>query len=53
MYFCCCTQLFLIVNLKDGETPVYIAAQYGRLDVIEYLVTKCKADPDQPNKVLT
>ena len=34
-------------------TPIFSAALNGHVDVIEYLVTKCKADPDQPNKVLS
>ena len=32
-------------------TPVFFAAQNGRLDAIKYLVTKYKADPNRPDEV--
>ena len=39
--------------IKNGETPIFFAAAIGRLDIIEYLVAKCNANPNRPNKVLT
>ena len=37
--------------MQDGKTLVFYAAVQGRLDVIEYLVTKYKADPNRASKV--
>ena len=38
---------------KFGCTPLWNAAQYGHLKVVEYLVTEAKADPNQPDEVLS
>ena len=38
---------------KDGCTPLWIAAANGRLHVVKYLFTEAKADPNQPNKVMS
>ena len=40
-------------TIQNGATPVCVAAQFGHLDVIKYLVTECKADPQQSTKVLS
>ena len=37
--------------IKDGFTPVSIAAREGHLEVVKYLVTEAKVDANQPNKV--
>ena len=39
--------------IKDERTPLWIAAQNGHLKVVEYLATEVKADPNQPDKVLS
>ena len=39
--------------IKCGCTPLWDAACGGHLKVVEYLVTEAKADPNQPDKVLS
>ena len=37
--------------LQNGETALMHASQGGQLDVVKYLVEKCKADVNARNKV--
>ena len=39
-------------TIKDARTPLIVAAQEGHLEVVKYLVTEAKADPNQPTKVI-
>ena len=39
--------------IKDGRTAIWDAARYGLLKVVEYLATEAKANPNQPDKVLS
>ena len=39
-------------TIKLECTPVWTAAYYGHVDVVEFLVTKANANPNKPNKVL-
>ena len=50
--FVCCSVFAEWSILQDGCTPLWAAAFNGRLKVVQYLWTDCKADPNQPNKVL-
>ena len=38
---------------KLAITPLWVAAREGHLKVVEYLVTEAKADPNQPDQVLS
>ena len=38
---------------KLGRTPLYLSCIGGHVHLIDYLVTRFKADPDQGNKVST
>lgn len=49
--FFSCTFLFandISINIKQGATPLHAAAMRGHLHMVDYLVTKCKADPHLP-----
>ena len=35
------------------QTPLLEAAQQGHVNVVEYLVTEAKANPNQPDEVLS
>ena len=49
-----CVSLFVeYYVIKHGRTPLWIAAKQGHLKVVECLVTKAKANPNQPDKVLS
>ena len=39
--------------IKDGSTPLLEAAKQGHVNVVEYLVTEAKANPNQPDQVLS
>ena len=40
------------MNVKDGITPLYIAAQYGDEQIVQILLEKGKPNVDLPNKVI-
>jgi ankyrin repeat protein len=46
-------QTSLTVNspMQDGDTPVHHASFNGHLDVVRYLIEKCKADVSAENEV--
>ena len=49
-----CVLLFVkSYAIKDGDTPLFIAAIKGHFNVVKYLVEEAKANPNQPNKVLS
>lgn len=43
----CLFSLHSVVNsqTKNGATPLYLACQEGHLEVVQYLVKDCGADP--------
>jgi len=43
----CFSLCFRVVNLqtKNGATPLYLACQEGHLEVVQYLVKDCGAEP--------
>ena len=41
----------IMATIKDGDTPVSIAAARGYVHVIEFLLVEVKADSNQQNKV--
>ena len=40
-------------SIKDGRTPLLAAAHQGHLNVVKYLFTEAKVNPNQPDKVLS
>ena len=52
----CVHVCFLFSNrwtVKHKGAPIHAAAVKGHLNVVDYLITKCKADPHQSNEVLS
>ena len=43
---------FLFFNVKDGRTPLYIAAANGHEQIVEILLEKGEPNVDLPNQVL-
>ena len=43
----------IMLTIKDGFSPVSIAAFRGHLDVVKFLVIEANADPHQPDMVCT
>ena len=43
---------YFFFNVKDGETPLFVAAEYGDEQIVEILLEKGKANVDLPDKVL-
>ena len=41
----------MVDHHKNGATPLMATAQFGHLDVVEWLVTKGNADPNLGNTV--
>ena len=51
---CVCVSPFVQwYPIKDGRTPLSIAAQGDHLKVVKCLLTEAKVDPNQPDKVLS
>ena len=44
--------VFLFFNVKDGETPLYIAAQKGCEQIVQLLLEKGKPNVDLAEEVL-
>ena len=42
----------MMSTIKDECTPVWVAAFDGHVDVVKFLVSEAKTDPNKPNKVL-
>ena len=41
----------MVSTVKDGRTPVCIAAEKGYAKVVEFLVLKANVDPNQADEV--
>ena len=44
--------IFLFLNVKNGATPLFIAAQEGHEQIVEILLEKGKANVDLTNEVI-
>ena len=44
--------IFLFFNVKDGETPLFVAAQNGHEQIVQILLEKGKPNVDLSNKVI-
>jgi len=52
----CCVYMWiddggLMSTIQNEATPALVAAQEGKLDVLQFLVLEANADPNQPMKV--